>query len=264
MTIDILIPQYLTIDCSIKCLKSIAKHTRDFRIILIDDGTPDKKGVEKVRSLLNSFRPSIHEFYMFNDNRGFGPTVHFGMSKVRSDLFVLMNNDVTVTPDWLTRLVTGINTNDKIAIISSVADTMSGICGHRAAGKHVGYDNKQDPERFFYNLPTIVYTIDNALETNHLIVPGFCSLMRKSIVWDELGGYDKRFLFRRGDGDMNDKVHAAGYLTAVCFNSFVYHKHGATINEMSKDVKNKRLVGDNKLWAQKREQRASLRKETEK
>jgi len=245
---DIIIPQYKTIALTIRCIESIVKYTKDFRIILIDDGTPDKNDVRKVVSFLHKIGVS-HVFSGFDRNCGFGPAVRCGMERVESEFFVLMNNDVVVTSNWLDKLFVGIRTSDKIAIIAPVTDHMKGICSYVNAGKLVGYKKGANLENFFNNLSLQVVT-----DTD--VIPGFCTLMRKGIVWGELGGYDIRFLMAHGDRDLNDRIKEAGYLAALCLNCFVYHDHAATTRLLPSQVRKKRLLEDKALLEKNRRKRA--------
>ena len=215
--IDIILPQYRTTLLTTRCLKAIEQYTEDCRVILIDDGSPAAVSTAGVRVRCTEALDAIHPSSIFlrqEKNEGFGPTVRLGMSKTEGEFFVLMNNDVVVTPHWLDKLLAGIATSDRLAIIAPVTDNMSGICGYKDAGKLVGYGGEKDLEGFFTNLPLKVVT-----DTD--IIPGFCTLMRRKIVWEELGGYDQRFLLAHGDRDLNDRIKAAGYQAGLCLNCFV-------------------------------------------
>jgi len=246
--IDIIIPQHRTVALTIRCLKSIAQHTEDCRVILIDDGSPATISMVGIEEALGRVHPDS-VFLRRDKNTGFGPVVRFGMSKTEYEFFVLMNNDVVVTPHWLDKLLAGIKTSDKLAIIAPVTDNMTGICGYADAGKLVGYSGEKDLEKFFTSLPLKVVT-----DTD--IIPGFCTLMRRRIVWEELGGYDERFQLAHGDRDLNDRIKAAGYQAGLCLNCFVYHTYAATTKLLPKDVYKERYLADKTLLQKKRKERA--------
>lgn len=257
MITDIIIPQYLTTDLTIRCLEALQANTRDFRVILVDDGTPDRAAVDKVVEVLRLVDPK-HVFLRSDENRGYGPTVCAGMNAVESSIFVLMNNDVRVTPDWLPKIIAGITIHARVAMLAPVADDMSGVCGYKSMAERLGYCAERDgtPEEFFGSLSTDILMIDR-IGSEDDVVPGFCTAMRRDVVIDHLGGYDKRFLLVRGDSDLNRRIHALGYLTGVCVNCFVYHDLCATRKVMDRKVLNRRRLADYALYERKNRERVA-------
>lgn len=102
MTTAIIIPCYLLPDkdhelrrFTEQCIQSIQAHTTDYRLFLVDNGSPvDSKWLHQ----------QAH-FYLRNKvNMGFAPAVNQGLRCAIGDGFdwlVVMNNDITVLPNWL-------------------------------------------------------------------------------------------------------------------------------------------------------------------
>ena len=56
-------------------------------------------------------------------------------------------------------------------------------------------------------------------------------MVRQGVI-EKAGMLDERFFILGNDDDYCDRVRLAGYKTAVSLNCFVYHRHGATKNDV--------------------------------
>jgi len=250
MSVDIVIPQYGRADLTVECLKAVAKCTRDYRIVLIDDGTEDKDSVKDVLSMLKMLEMP-HTFFVSRKNRGFSNAANRGMSLGDTEFLVLLNNDVVVTDGWLDKLLVAIQTSAKIALITPVTDNASSFCQCDKVGVLLGYKG-EDPATFFNS------SLPRVLDVPSSNVPAFCSLMRRSVIYDRLGGFDEDFIMFGQDDDLNDRIRGAGYKTCVCGNCFVYHKHGATVGSHPKREELRRK--DRETLLRKRRERADARR----
>jgi GT2 family glycosyltransferase len=105
--IDIIIPHFgaspdLT-RLAIRCLESIAQHSKNYRVIFIDNGTPDAEWT----IILETLRQLPHVLIRNRINQGFVKAVNQGISfSLGGDAKyqVLLNNDTEAVPAWLEKL----------------------------------------------------------------------------------------------------------------------------------------------------------------
>lgn len=103
--LSIVIPVYNRWNFTKSCLKDFSNISKDYEIIIIDNGSVDNTQKEII-----SFKDIIKNFiYIRNDNNtGFGAAVNLGFSKASSDLVMFLNNDIRITNknfDWLDEFV---------------------------------------------------------------------------------------------------------------------------------------------------------------
>lgn len=99
--IEIVIAHYgtgaLTAMC-LRCLESIRLHSSDYRLIFVDNGSPE---FEAVRGELDRHP---HLLIRNTENIGFIRATNQGLAVSTAPYIVLLNNDTWVVPGWLVRL----------------------------------------------------------------------------------------------------------------------------------------------------------------
>nr|NQU93921.1 glycosyltransferase [Bacteroidota bacterium] len=106
MKISIVVPTYNNEEYTIRCMNSIRKHSDDYVILWIDDGS-SRESVEQVQQFLDN--ESIpYELLAKDKNSGFAKSVNLGLARaleLGSDYVVIQNNDTEVYADWLVRMI---------------------------------------------------------------------------------------------------------------------------------------------------------------
>src|SRR5882724_5174804 len=101
MRYDIIIPHYgsgaLTAVCK-RCLESIRTHSTDYRLIFIDNGSPEFTRLEP------EIRRHPHLLIRNTENLGFVRAVNEGLWASVAPRIVILNNDTEVVPGWLQSL----------------------------------------------------------------------------------------------------------------------------------------------------------------
>ncbi len=98
--VSIVIPTWNGRDLLLACLDSLAEQTfRDFETVVIDDGSTD----DTVGAINERFPDVL--LVSLGTNRGFCRAVNAGIKHATAELIVLLNNDITVAPDFLANLV---------------------------------------------------------------------------------------------------------------------------------------------------------------
>src|SRR6266511_1743850 len=101
--VDVVIPVYNAAEDLARCVESVLEHTANYRLVLIDDASPDPL-VAKLFSELE--RLSLRDVVLLRNERnlGFTGTANRAMELSRADV-VLLNSDTVVTAGWLHALV---------------------------------------------------------------------------------------------------------------------------------------------------------------
>jgi GT2 family glycosyltransferase len=95
---EIIIPTYNQSKYTIKCLKSIKKYTKNYKIIWIDNGSIDYERNEVEYFLKEEKIPYTACF--LKANLGFVLAINQGMRIANSDNVYLLNNDTEVCKNW--------------------------------------------------------------------------------------------------------------------------------------------------------------------
>lgn len=99
MKTTIIIPNYNGIEYLENCLRSLQKcEPADFHTIVVDNGSTDGC----VELLKDKF--ATVEAIFLSENIGFAPAVNRGLEFVQTPYALLLNNDITVEPDFVLRM----------------------------------------------------------------------------------------------------------------------------------------------------------------
>lgn len=202
--------------------------------VVIVDNASTKKTVD----LLNKYRHHPNVKLILNTvNYGFAKGNNIGLEAATGDYFILLNNDVIVTPGWLSRLVFHLR-KDKIGLVGPVTNSIG-----NEAKINIKYDFDDHQE---LETKARQYTSLHWGETiNQKCIAAFCWIMSKDI-YKKLGGLDERY--GRGmfeDDDYCKSVLASGKKILISEDVFIHHFGGASFSQIvSKEYK--KLFADNK------------------
>ena len=110
--VSIVIVSYNRMDKTLKCIKSIRRHTKiPYKLIIIDNAS--EKSVKNALIKLKSKDDSI--ILIFNDkNLGCGLGRQVGLNYVDTEFVAFLDNDMEVTENWLGILLSAIEIDSKI------------------------------------------------------------------------------------------------------------------------------------------------------
>ncbi|MDX9743094.1 MAG: glycosyltransferase [Arcobacteraceae bacterium] len=235
--VSIVIPVYNQFEYTYKCLQSILQYTNDidYEIIIADDVSSDQtidisnivKNIKVVRNEKNlGFLLNCNNAAKYAD----GKYIHF------------LNNDTQVTENWLSSLVTLIESNEKIGMVGSKLvypdgrqQEAGGIIWNDASGWNYGrLDDSTKPE---YNYVKEVDYISGA------------SIMLSKKLWNEIGGFDERYApayFE--DSDLAFEVRKHGYKVMFQPKSIVVHFEGISNGtDLGSGIKKYQVVNKEKF-----------------
>ncbi len=215
------------------CIDSIYAHTPGaLELVLVDNGSAeDVAGM--ARDLAAAGRRVI---YLRNQrNEGFAFGCNQGIAAAQGAYLVLLNNDVVVTPGWLTRQLALLELDPAIAVVGPTTNATSGA---QLVGTAT-YRGVTDLNRFARQ-----WALEHAGEL--AIVPrivGLCMVMRRSLI-DEIGGFDTAFGFGNcEDDDLCVRILRAGHQIAIAYDVFIHHHGSATFRSLDLDAR--ALVDEN-------------------
>jgi GT2 family glycosyltransferase len=211
MRYDIIVPHYgldrLT-DLCLRCIKSIHEHSWNYRLILVDNGSPEFHRLEP------EVRRHPHILIRNTENLGFVRAVNQGLWSSTAERIVILNNDTEAAAGWLEKL--------DAALIHDV-----GLAGPRTtAGSWQGQTADQGGSVI---LP----------ETSMLAF--FCVMMRRDVL-QRVGVLDQQFGV--GFGDDDDYCYRAqrkGFRLALVSDLVIPHHHRSTFRTLYADPEIKRL-----------------------
>jgi len=205
---------------TIECFKAIRKHTDNFQVIYIDNGSNPVE-LELIRAFVSKSGISCRLIRNAR-NKGFVLAVNQGIRASTSEHLILLNNDVIVTEGWLDKMIDFQQAHPRTGIIGVVTDTGKIQCymASRILGM-TGYTSG-DLAEYHNHLPPMIR------EVTASCVPFSCVLLNKMMI-QQVGILDPDFSPGYGDDDdYCDRARLAGWRTVILLNVFVYHKHGAT------------------------------------
>ena len=114
MKTTIIIPNYNGIEYLENCLLSLQKcEPADFHIIVVDNGSTDGC-VELLKEKFGTV-----ETVFLSENTGFAPAINRGLERVKTPYALLLNNDITVEPDFVQRMEEAMEAHKKCFSVSA-------------------------------------------------------------------------------------------------------------------------------------------------
>jgi O-antigen biosynthesis protein len=198
------------------CLASIRQHTPEpYQLIVVDNGSSDGTR-ERLQALVAT--DSRYRLLLNDENRGYAAGCNQGMQQARGEYIVLLNNDVVVTPVWLSGLMECHGSHPQAGIVGPLTNRASGIQvvpqpDYAATGGLAGFARQfriQNHHRWVRSRRVV----------------GFCMLFKRSLI-EEIGLLDEQF----GTGNYEDddlclRAAVAGHQNLVAADVYIHH-HGS-------------------------------------
>lgn len=208
-----------------KFLPSVIRHSEAAAIYVADNASTDDS-----INFLKTHYPAV-KILQNNENSGYAKGYNQALKQVDEELLCLLNNDVEVTENWLTPILTLFNSEPNTAIIQPKILDFKNKGYFEYAGAGGGFIDKYG---FPYCRGRIFDTIEKDLEQYNDTTPifwasGACFFIRKS-VFHELHGFDESYFAHMEEIDLCWRAHNYGYTTKYMGTSTVYHVGGATLS----------------------------------
>jgi O-antigen biosynthesis protein len=205
-----------------ECLPAVAEAVRyeggDHEILVVDNGSTDGS-VEFIREHFPKIR-----ILVLDKNYGFSGGNNRGVSEVRTDIIVLLNNDMIVDRAFLGPLLRGFSDPSVFAVTSQIffADT-------KRRREETGKTRARFEQGFFYLWHDGIDPQENTAEWIPVFWAGggSCAIDRRKYV--ALGGFDSLYHpFYVEDTDLSYQAWKRGWKSLLAPASRVIHKHRST------------------------------------
>src|SRR5262245_42531369 len=109
--------------------RALAKTGEAWEIVVVNDGGGDLGAV-----------PEGARLVAYDENRGYGPAVNAGAREARGEQILVLNDDVELAPDTVTRLRQAIGAPDVFAVVPRISSPLAanGDEGGKGGGAHGG------------------------------------------------------------------------------------------------------------------------------
>lgn len=218
-----------------------------YEIVLVDNASKDNS-VSYMESLKEHMSITILQN---TDNRSFSECNNQGARAAKGDYLLFLNNDTEVTDGWLDALL-------KVALEKQNVGAVGARLIYPRIPKHeknatksyhiqhagIGFRDKKRDKMYFvqpYNLENgkRIGQSDSACKECACVTAAVL-LMKKS-VFEEVGGYDERYIYGYEDADICLKAEHAGYHNYYVPECMVFHYEFGTQNaDDSNQVKERR------------------------
>ena len=235
MKTTIIIPNYNGIEYLENCLLSLQKcEPADFHIIVVDNGSTDG-----CVELLKEKFPAVEAIFL-PENIGFAPAVNRGLELIKTPYALLLNNDITVEPDFVLRMEAAMDANKNCFSVSAkmlqmhnpelldgAGDLYCALGWAFALGKgKTAADHYTKPAKIFSSC-------------------GGAAIYRMDIL-REIGFFDENHFAYLEDVDLGWRARIAGYCNRYEPSAVVYHAgsgfSGSRYNEFKINLSSRNSV----------------------
>ena len=207
-----------------KCLPTLVKiKYKPLEIIVVNNGSTD----DSAHFLKTKF-PEI-KVIEIKKNAGYARANNIGVKKALGKYVLLMNNDTTATPSFVTPLVDAMEMDSSIGIIQpqirsmiypNLLDSVGSFFTFTGFLYHFGYMKPHTLNK--YNKDLFAYSIKGA-----------CFIMRRDD-YIKLGGFDEDFVCYVEESDLCHRVWLSGKKVMYLPKSTIYHWGGGDMQVMTR------------------------------
>lgn len=208
---------------TIPCIESILDQTyKKFHILLIDNGSKDDS-IKKLKHFEKNDRITFHKEPV---NLGFAGGVNVGIRKAIAEGYtytVLLNNDATLTNNWLSTLIKSMR-KQKASVITGLLLDSSGDVIESTGDSYSKYGLPFPRQR------------GDALEAARPSEFVFGGTAGASVyltsLFEDIGLFDEKFFAYYEDTDISYRSQLAGHTAYYDKTAIAYHDHGTTSSKI--------------------------------
>jgi len=225
---DIVIPIYDGLHVLKPCIDSIIKRTDwSYKLILVDDCSPDPKIKEYLLSLEELY-PNIDFKLIFNKrNRGFASTVNRGVSEGTNPYICILNSDTLVTRGWLVKQLMALEADKKNIIVNPATNNTALV------------NVKMYNGCSYLDMANAVSKAGNVPTYNEIMPTGFCFTTKRSL-WDEIGPFDEAYTSYGEETDFwfkaikatDEKGIVKRNRAVIADNAYIFHERGTSFSQL--------------------------------
>lgn len=210
-------------------LPSVTQHTTgDAEVIVADNGSTDDS-----LTFLAQHYPELRVVAL-DKNYGFAGGYNKALEQIDADYYVLLNDDVEVTPNWVEPVINQMEHDKMVGICQPKIMMYDQRDTFEYAGAAGGFIDKFGYPfcrgRLFDTLEQDLHQYDDARE---IFWATGAALFVKASLWKSLGGLDGDFFAHMEEIDFCWRAKNKGYRAEYCPLSTVYHVGGGTLPKSS-------------------------------
>lgn len=186
----------------------------NFEALFVDNGSSDNSADYVQRKFCNMGLKILR----LNQNYGWagGNNRAFDHISKSSKYVAFLNNDVVVTPGWLSPIIEIMELNEKVGVAGPVSLKPDGEID--SAGVFIDFSGEA------HDLTSLVKSNDSV---DVFYISGNCLVVRRE-VFEKLNGFDEYYFCYYEETDFCSRVHASGFQVRVVPKSVTYHYGGIT------------------------------------
>ena len=210
-------------------LPSVVQHCpENAEVVIADNGSTD----DSLAFLATNY-PNLRAIAL-DSNYGFAEGYNRAIAQIEADYYVLLNDDVEVTPHWVEPIVEMMEQDATIAMAQPKMLMFDQRDTFEYAGGAGGFIDK-------YGYPFCRGRMFNTLEQDHGQYNNSCdifwasgaAMFVRASVWKQLGGLDGDFFAHMEEIDFCWRAKNAGFRAVYCPQSVIYHVGGGTLPKSS-------------------------------
>lgn len=213
--LTIVIPTYNRCDLLGECLESIGEqHGVAIKVLVVDDGS-----TEDIAGYLKEHFMGV-EVIRSDVNRGFAATVNMGLREVGTNYVMLLNNDMTLEPECIERMMAGLRDQgvDMVAPLVVWKDDPKTIY---SAGDRILKSGR--PESYGFRKPRKGFKFPDKI----FGVSAGAAIYKKE-VFDKIGLFDEKFVAYFEDADWCFRARLAGFTAGLVPEAVARHVGSAS------------------------------------
>ncbi len=212
-----------------KCIPTLEKiDYPNFEIIFVDNASKDQS-IDLIKDFAKKMRQKNVKIHTVvnKKNLGFAGGNNAALSSVTGKYVLLLNNDTTVTKNFIKELVNAIEKNPNVDCVQSKIlsmdypeklDSVGAYLTNTGFLYHYGYFQKN---KLSYDSTRELYT-----------AKGACMMVKKEVI-DRVGLFDSDFFAYFEESDFCHRIWLSGGKVVYAPKSVIYHKVGGTSNSMN-------------------------------
>ncbi|MEK4512546.1 glycosyltransferase family 2 protein [Paenibacillus anaericanus] len=232
---SIIIPSYNGLHLLTTCIEAIRHHTLEpIEIIIVDNGSSDGTAEYCLREGLI--------LVSLPRNTGFPIACNKGLAIASGDQLLLLNNDVIVSPRWLSNMLLALDSADDVGIVGPVTNYISGR--QQVEVTWIGMEGFVEvAERYNVSDPVKWQDVQR--------IVGMCFLFKRSLL-GSIGMLDERFSpGHYEDDDYCYRARQQGYRLLISGDTLVYHAGSASFKVNFPDGWNSLMERNRELFIAK-------------
>lgn len=236
--LDIIIPTCANKEGIQRCLKSIKKNTKDYRVIVVKNGADYDVEADLVLEV--------------PERIGFIKATNIGIAASTAPYLCLMNDDVVVTEKWAERLIDLISESDEYMLVSPITNYGTKNVDTQTVEKFIDikYPEQKGSVEDYAKKVWEIGGETAAVAAD--MVPFFCSMLKRSTI-EQIGYLCEEFGDGMGDDDdYCTRIQYEKGLVLIHLGVFVHHDQSVTLRQFhSKESFQKKLDSSKKILERK-------------